>query len=101
MTESLPLGCLAGMRVLDLSQYLPGPYGAQILADLGADVLKIEPPAGDAMRAVGPPDTDGISAFYKLINAGKTVVRLDLKSADGQARLRDLAVGADLLLESF
>ena len=101
MVDAVPLGCLAGMRVLDLSQYLPGPYGAQILADLGADVLKIEPPAGDPMRAIGPLDTDGISAFYKLINAGKIVLRLDLKSADGQARLRDLVGGADVLLESF
>ena len=101
MADTVPLGCLAGTRVLDLSQYLPGPYGAQILADLGADVLKIEPPSGDPMRAIGPLDSDGISAFYKLINAGKTVLRLDLKSTDGSARLRELVGGADVLLESF
>ena len=66
--------CLTGFRVLDLSQYLPGPYATQILADLGAEVVKIEPPAGDPMRAIGPRDDDGVSAFYKLVNAGKTVV---------------------------
>lgn len=101
MVGEVPAHCLAGVRVLDLSQYLPGPYGAQILADLGAEVVKVEPPAGDPMRAVGPADKDGISAFYKLINAGKTVVRLDLKSADGRARFRGLVDGADVLLESF
>ena len=93
--------CLTGMRVLDLSQYLPGPYATQILADLGAEVVKIEPPAGDPMRTIGPADADGISAFYKLINAGKTVIRLDLKSADGKARLCTMAGCADVLLESF
>lgn len=101
MVGEAPVRCLAGMRVLDLSQYLPGPYGAQILADLGADVVKVEPPVGDPMRAFGPIDADGISALYKLINAGKTVVRLDLKSADGKALFRDMVGGADVLLESF
>ncbi len=93
--------CLAGTRVLDLSQYLPGPYGAQILADLGAEVVKVEPPAGDPMRALGPLDGDGVSAFYKLVNAGKTVLRLDLKSAAGQAAFRTLLGRADALVESF
>ena len=101
MVAEAPVRCLAGVRVLDLSQYLPGPYGAQILADLGADVVKVEPPAGDPMRAVGPIDADSVSAFYKLVNAGKSVVRLDLKSADGTALFRDMVAGADVLLESF
>ena len=93
--------CLEGIRVLDLSQYLPGPYAAQILADLGAEVVKLEPPAGDPMRGLGPRDEDGVSAFYKLINAGKSVVRLDLKSEAGRADLEALVRGADVLLESF
>lgn len=93
--------CLTGVRVLDLSQYLPGPYAAQILADLGADVVKIEPPAGDPMRAIGPRDADGVSAFYKLINAGKTVVRLDLKTEEGRGQFDSLLRRADVLLESF
>ncbi len=72
-----------------------------MLADLGAEVVKIEPPAGDPMRALGPRDGDGVSAFYKLVNAGKTVVRLDLKSDRGKAALEALVRGADVLLESF
>ena len=101
MVGEAPAHCLGGVRVLDLSQYLPGPYGAQILADLGAEVVKVEPPTGDPMRTVGPVGADGVSAFYKLINAGKTIVRLDLKSLDGKARFRDMVGGADVLLESF
>lgn len=94
-------GVLAGWRVLDLSQYLPGPYGAQILADLGAEVVKVEPPGGDPMRAIGPRDRDGVSTFYKLINAGKTVVRLDLKAAEGRAGFAELVRGTDALVESL
>ena len=93
--------CLAGFRVLDLSQYLPGPYAGQILADLGAEVVKIEPPAGDPFRQMPPLDGDGLSAFYKLINAGKTVVRLDLKDAAGKAAFLDLVDRADGLIESY
>ena len=93
--------CLQGLRVLDLSQYLPGPYAAQILADLGAEVVKVEPPEGDPLRRLGPIDADGISPFYKLINAGKTVLRLDLKSDEGRTAFADLVQGADALIESF
>jgi len=93
--------CLRGTRVLDLSQYLPGPYAAQILADLGAEVIKLEPPAGDPMRALGPLDGDGLSAFYKLINAGKRVIRLDLKGEGGRAAFETLVGAADVLIESF
>lgn len=92
---------LAGVRLLDLSQYLPGPYATQLLADLGAEVVKVEPPAGDPMRRIGPADPDGTSAFYKLVNAGKTVVRLDLKTEDGRAALAGLLGRADALLESY
>jgi crotonobetainyl-CoA:carnitine CoA-transferase CaiB-like acyl-CoA transferase len=92
---------LAGIRVLDLSQYLPGPYAGQILADLGAEVVKVEPPAGDPLRGVPPLDGDGLSAFYKLVNAGKTVVRLDLKQAAGKAAFLGLVDRADALIESF
>ena len=93
--------CLAGIRVLDLSQYLPGPFAAQILADLGAEVVKLEPLAGDPMRRLGPIDSDGLSPFYKLINAGKSVVRLDLKDAAGAEAFGRLVAGADVLVESF
>ncbi len=93
--------CLDGCRVLELAQYLPGPYAGQILSDLGAEVVKVEPPGGDPMRAVPPQDGDGVSACYKLINAGKTVVRLDLKSAAGQALLTALAERADAFVDSY
>lgn len=92
---------LRGLRVLDLSQYLPGPYAAQILADLGAEVVKVEPPAGDPLRALGPRDPDGLSAYYKLLNAGKTVIRLDLKATAGKAAFRALLTRTDALIESF
>jgi crotonobetainyl-CoA:carnitine CoA-transferase CaiB-like acyl-CoA transferase len=92
---------LQGYRVLDLSQYLPGPYATRLLADLGADVVKVEPPDGDPMRTFAFLDDDGLSPLYKQINAGKTVVRLDLKSESGHARFTELLRVADVLLESY
>jgi crotonobetainyl-CoA:carnitine CoA-transferase CaiB-like acyl-CoA transferase len=92
---------LSGIRVLDLSQYLPGPFAAQILADLGADVVKVEPPAGDPLRRLGGVDSDGLSPAYKLVNAGKTVVRLDLKAESGRSAFEDLIRRADVLVESY
>jgi len=93
--------CLAGIRVLDLSQYLPGPFATQLLADLGAEVIKIEPPTGDPMRRFILRDQDGISPFYKQVNAGKQVLHLDLKTAGGDEVLAELIAAADVLLESF
>ncbi len=92
---------LEGFRVLDLSQYLPGPFASQMLADLGAEVVKIEPPQGDPMRTFLGTDDDGVSPFYKQVNAGKSIIRLDLKSPEGQEVFRHLASQADVLLESF
>jgi crotonobetainyl-CoA:carnitine CoA-transferase CaiB-like acyl-CoA transferase len=92
---------LQGYRVLDLSQYLPGPYATRLLADLGADVVKVEPPAGDPMRTFIFLDDDGLSPLYKQVNAGKTVVRLNLKDEQGRARFTELVKAADVLLESY
>ena len=92
---------LTGIQVLDLSQYLPGPYATQVLADLGAEVLKIEPPQGDPMRTVILQDEDGLSPWYKQVNAGKTVRRLDLKTESDQKILAELLRDADILLESY
>ena len=100
MSSSSPMDCLAGIRVLDLSQYIPGPFATLMLADFGAQVIKVEPPAGDPMRVFGPLDADGTTPFYKALNAGKTVVRLDLKGQDA-GRLERLVASADVLLESF
>ncbi|HYD32752.1 MAG TPA: CoA transferase, partial [Azospirillaceae bacterium] len=97
----MPLSFLSSIRVLDLSQYIPGPYCAQVLADLGATVVKVEPPAGDPMRRFDPPDPDGLPPAYKLINAGKTVTLIDLKSDEGRARFEKLLIRADVLVESF
>jgi crotonobetainyl-CoA:carnitine CoA-transferase CaiB-like acyl-CoA transferase len=97
----MPLPFLAGLRVLDLSQYIPGPYAALMLADLGAEVVKVEPPGGDPMRQLGPRDADGVSPFWKLMNGGKTVVEIDLKSEAGRAALEALLARADALVESY
>jgi crotonobetainyl-CoA:carnitine CoA-transferase CaiB-like acyl-CoA transferase len=93
--------CLAGVCVLDVSQWLPGPHAALVMADLGADVIKIEPPTGDPMRTMAPADADGVSAEYNATNGGKRVLRLDLKSAAGAETFRRLAARADVLMESY
>jgi len=92
---------LHGVRVLDLSWFLPGPLASLVLADMGAEVLKIEPPAGDPMRALGPRDAQGQPAFHAAVNAGKALLRLDLKRSDDHAAFLDLVRGADVLIEGF
>ena len=92
---------LAGVRVLDLSQYLPGPLATLFLADFGAEVLKIEPPRGDEMRNLGPRDSAGRPLFYESVNGGKTIRRMDLKDPRGHAELLALVDAADVLLETF
>ncbi len=93
---------LCGHRILDLSQFLPGPAATQMLADMGADVLKVEPPAGDPMRHFNPMSgRTEPSPFYEIVNAGKSVVVLDLKTAEGKAALETLIGMADGLLESY
>ncbi|SDH37760.1 CaiB/BaiF CoA transferase family protein [Roseospirillum parvum] len=93
--------CLAGLRVLDLSQYLPGPFATLMLVDFGAEVVKVEPPAGDPMRGLEPIGADGEGLSWRAVNGGKTVVRLDLKDPADQDRLARLVERADVLLESF
>ncbi|MET0442088.1 MAG: CoA transferase [Casimicrobiaceae bacterium] len=92
---------LEGVRVVDLTSYLPGPLATLLLADLGATVIKVEPPQGDAVRTLGPSDGDGRPAYYEAISAGKQSVTLDLKSHDGRAAFLVLADGADVVIESF
>lgn len=99
--DSVPLDFLSGIRVIDLGQYLPGPYAAQILADLGADVVKVEPPGGDPFRHMAPFDADGLSMDYRAVNAGKSVVFLDLKTDGGRAAFAGLLESADILIESY
>lgn len=90
-----------GVKVIDLTQYLPGPLASLLLADMGADVLRIEPPQGDPMRNLGPRDDNGRPLFYEAINAGKRMLRLDLKTAAGHRELLELIRDADVLLEGF
>jgi len=97
----MPLQFLRDVRVIDLSQYIPGPYAALMLADLGADVLKVEPPAGDPMRRYGPIGPSGNSAFYTVLNGGKRILRLDLKSEAGRQAMLTLVQAADILIESY
>jgi alpha-methylacyl-CoA racemase len=97
----MPQPFLAGYRVIDLSQYAPGPYGGQILADLGAHVVKVEPPGGEPLRTMGPLDSDGVSAWYKVMNRAKSVVELDLKSDPGKQGFEALLSRADAMLESY
>jgi crotonobetainyl-CoA:carnitine CoA-transferase CaiB-like acyl-CoA transferase len=92
---------LSGVRVVDLSRYLPGPFSSLLLADMGATVFKVEPPAGDEMKTLGPRDAQGHPVYYEAVNAGKTVLTLDLKRAEAVARFIDLIKSADILIEGF
>jgi crotonobetainyl-CoA:carnitine CoA-transferase CaiB-like acyl-CoA transferase len=91
---------LRGVRVLDLTRLLPGAYATLLLADLGADVIKIEDPrGGDGMRHL--PLTDGVNVYFERLNRNKRSVTLDLRSPDAVAVLDALASRADVLVESF
>jgi formyl-CoA transferase/CoA:oxalate CoA-transferase len=95
---------LGGVRVLDLSRMLAGPYGSMLLADLGAEVIKIEEPgSGDPMRAMGPPflGPDRESAYFLSINRNKKSVALDLEAPEGREVFRDLCRVADVVWENF
>jgi crotonobetainyl-CoA:carnitine CoA-transferase CaiB-like acyl-CoA transferase len=92
-----------GVRVLDLSRMLAGPYGSMLLADMGAEVIKVEEPdGGDPMRVMGPPFLpDGDSAYFLAINRNKKSVALDLTKPAGRAVFLDLAAHADVVWENF
>ena len=92
-----------GVRVLDLSRMLAGPYGSMLLADLGAEVIKVEDPeGGDPMRAMGPPYLpDGESAYFLAVNRNKKSVVIDLTLADGRTVFFDLVRGADVVWHNF
>lgn len=104
MTPSAP-GALKGVRVLDLTHALAGPFCAQILADHGADVIKVEPPDGDFFRRMGPfRDEDRerhYGGLFQSCNRNKRSVAIDLKHPDGQALFKQLVAGADALVENY
>jgi crotonobetainyl-CoA:carnitine CoA-transferase CaiB-like acyl-CoA transferase len=103
----IPSGPLAGIRVVDLSTVLAGPYATMILADLGADVIKVEPPEGDATRGWGPPwvgdaaDGTRTAAYFLAVNRNKRSIVLDLKTPAASDVLRRLLADADVLVENL
>jgi formyl-CoA transferase len=98
---SSPFGALAGLRVIDLTRVLGGPYCTQVLADHGATVIKVEPPQGDETRDWGPPFHDGDASYYVGVNRNKRSIGLDLTTDDGRAVLLRLLDGADILIENY
>lgn len=110
MIDAFAPAALAGIRVLDLSRVLAGPWSTQILADLGADVVKVETPGrGDDTRAWGPPflkgadgeDEIGTSAYYLAANRNKRSIAVDFADPAGAALLREMAAKADIVVENF
>ena len=98
---------LAGLRVLELARILAGPWIGQLLADLGADVVKVEAPEGDDTRKWGPPFVEGIgdehlsAAYFHAANRGKRSITADFRTAEGQALVKRLAAHADVVIENF
>ncbi|MDO6462192.1 CoA transferase [Granulosicoccaceae sp. 1_MG-2023] len=100
MSEAVS-GALAGIRVVDLSRVLGGPFAGQVLADHGADVIKVEPPGGDETREWGPPFLDGTASYFLGLNRNKRAIALDLRQPQGREVLLRLLEDADILLENF
>lgn len=94
-------GALDGIRVVDLSRVLGGPYCTQVLADHGAEVIKVEPPMGDETRAWGPPFDADTSSYFMGVNRNKYGISLDLSTQEGREDLLVLLEGADVLVENF
>jgi len=93
---------LRGVRVLDLSRVLAGPYAGMVLADLGADVVKVErPQGGDETRTWGPPFVGGEAAYFLALNRGKRSVAIDLGNPEGRDLALELCAGADVVIENF
>ncbi|WP_102226581.1 CaiB/BaiF CoA transferase family protein [Acidimangrovimonas sediminis] len=94
-------GALDGIRVVDLSRVLGGPFAGQVLGDHGADVIKVEPPQGDETREWGPPFLDGTASYFQGLNRNKRAIALDLRTGPGREVLLALLAEADVLLENF
>ncbi len=92
---------LSGLRVLDFTRVLAGPYATVLLADLGADVIKVENPHGDDYRHIAPFLADGSTAIFEALNRGKRGIVLDLATAEGRAAASTLARAADVVVENF
>jgi len=96
-----PAGPLAGVRVVDLTVNVLGPVSTQILGDMGADVIKVEPPEGDYTRFVGPHRSPGMGTFFLNINRNKRSIVLDLKKDDAKLALARLVSDADVFVHSM
>ena len=94
-------GLLHGVRILDLSRILAGPYGSMLLGDTGADVIKVEPPFGDDTRRWGPPWAGTESAYFLSVNRNKRSIAIDLRTEEGKGILLRLVDTADVLIENF
>jgi crotonobetainyl-CoA:carnitine CoA-transferase CaiB-like acyl-CoA transferase len=96
---------LTGLKVVELARILAGPWAGQMLADLGADVVKVESPEGDDTRQWGPPFVeragDRSAAYFHSCNRGKRSISVDFRTSDGQQLVRDLVAGADIVIENF
>jgi crotonobetainyl-CoA:carnitine CoA-transferase CaiB-like acyl-CoA transferase len=102
MTQPVPPGPLSGLKVIELSHVMAGPTCGMMLADMGADVVKVERiPGGDDTRRMVPPEIGGEAAAYLMMNRNKRGVAIDLKSAGGKAVLRRLVARADILTENY
>jgi crotonobetainyl-CoA:carnitine CoA-transferase CaiB-like acyl-CoA transferase len=101
MTTENTSCAMSGLRVIDLTRVLGGPYCTQILADHGADVIKVEPPAGDEVRDWGPPFHGDDAAYFVGINRNKRSIGLDFASEGGRAVLMKMLQSADVLIENF
>ncbi|MCZ2826247.1 MULTISPECIES: CaiB/BaiF CoA transferase family protein [unclassified Modestobacter] len=94
-------GPLSGLLVADFSRVLAGPYASMLLADMGAEVVKVESPAGDDTRSWQPPVREGVSTYYLGVNRNKRSIALDLKDPDDAAAAQELARRADIVIENF
>jgi crotonobetainyl-CoA:carnitine CoA-transferase CaiB-like acyl-CoA transferase len=99
--EAMHEGALAGRRVVDLTRVVAGPYCTQMLADHGAEVIKVEPPQGDETRRLGPPFVEGTAAYFTGLNRNKLGITLDLAKPQARAALLRLLEHADVVIENF
>lgn len=94
-------GALEGLRVLDFTQMMNGPFGTMLLADFGADVIKVEPPEGDTMRKTGETFLGEDAVYFLTLNRNKRSVVIDLTTVEGQSMAHQLAAQVDIVVENF